>query len=184
MKQYNRFRKYLGYVGLLLLSGILLVQCYILHHAQRNTEERFIQNFCTTFFIFEDRFSLLTDPPDEITSEDLDICYNAIFESETFFSMACPVSAHLLFTERPFADDFDSNALGGLRQQIGYLSLKLSGGNPLSQDDVVWIQQVRQELEILEESVHAEPGVLRETIFQEKVFVQTFNDFFSEVVKP
>lgn len=159
---------------------MLSAQCLLFVKQQQENEERFVNNFCSYFSGFADRFCTNADTGYIFTAEGMNICLDEITRADNYFATERPYSVNFLSTSTIFAPDFDALSLCNLELRISSLSKTLNDGYTLETTDVEWIQLLNKELKLLRSTLYPE-HTLDPDFLKEDRFTNVFQEFFSHL---
>lgn len=159
---------------------MLSTQCLLFVKQQQENEERFINNFCSYFSVFADRFCTNVDTEYIFTAEGMNICLDEITRADNYFATERPYSVNFLSSSTIFAPDFDALSLGDLQICISSLTKTLNDGYTLETTDVEWIQLLNKELKLLRSSLYPDHTLDSDFLIEDR-FINVFQEFFSNL---
>lgn len=158
---------------------MLCAQCLLFVKQQQENEKRFVNNFCSYFSVFADRFCTNVDTGYIFTAEGMNICLDEITRVVSYFDER-PYSVNFLSSSTIFAPDFDALSLGELQLCISSLTKRLNDGYNLETTDVEWIHLLYKELKLLRSTLYPE-DTLDSELLKEDRFTNVFQEFFSNL---
>jgi len=159
---------------------MLSAQCLLFVKQQQENEKRFVNNFCSYFSVFADRFCTNVDTGYIFTAEGMNICLDEITRANYYFATERPYSVNFLSSSTIFAPDFDDLSLGDLELRISSLTKTLNDGYPLEATDVEWIQLLNKELELLRSTQYTDLTLDSDFLIEDR-FTNVFQEFFSHL---
>ncbi|NLT64403.1 MAG: hypothetical protein GXY01_08125 [Clostridiales bacterium] len=171
----------ISFIVLIFLIFMLSVQCLLFVKQQRKNEEHFVNNFCSYFLVFSDRFCTNVDTEYIFTAEGMKICLDEITRIDNYFATERPYTVNFLSSSTIFAPDFDALSLGELQRCISALTKRLNDGYNLETTDVEWIHLLYKELKLLRSTLYSE-NTLNSDFLKPDRFTNVFQEFFSNLV--